>query len=331
MYNELNYVDNNGIELTYMFERDIENKSDGLIVVFSAFSSNGKPEYNYVRTLRNVHVNKLYILDNYGPRGCYYLGNDNKYEVAHAVCNLIEMILSNEKISKKKTTFVGSSKGGFAALYFGLLLNIGNVIVGEPQIEVGNYLIGAEGEDVLQYIIGETEYKSKLEKLNQILYDIVDEKEIKTTVLIHAGLHTYHFRKHILPFYSYCHKKFSIFLNIEEYDRHNDLINHFPNLLTTRIAEIYPEVLTKLYIKSIDISQMNNEFVIKTDAVNGKLFAWYVLKDGERIYIEQYSQCNIFKYNYDNYSPGEYVFVAFVKDENGNMMQAQTQKIKVNH
>lgn len=329
MYNEQSYTSSNGIDLIYMFDKSINKKSDGLIVVFSAFS-NEKPEYNYVRSLRNVHINKLFILDNYGPSGCYYLGKDNEFIVAHAVCELIEDILQKEGISRKKTTFIGSSKGGFAALYFGLLLDVGNVIAGEPQIEVGNYLIGAEREDVLQYIIGETKEKSRLEKLNRILYDIVDEKIIKTTVIIHVGAYTYHFKEHIFPFYDYCNKKFNILLNIEEYSQHKDLVKYFPNLLTSRIAEIYPELLMSTYIKGIDVCQIDNEFIVKVNALNGSLFAWYVLKDGERIYVKEYNPCNILKFSYDN-AYGEYIFVAFVKDENGGVIQLQTQKIKVNN
>lgn len=154
MYNEQKYVSRNGIKLQYMLEEHCGKGSDKLIVVFSAFSPKGNPEYNYVRTLKNIKVNKLFILDNYGPKGCYYLGCDNNYNVADAVCELIEAVSSNYGISKEKTTFVGSSKGGFAALYFGLKLNVGNVIAGEPQIEVANYLLYVKGTDVLQYIIG---------------------------------------------------------------------------------------------------------------------------------------------------------------------------------
>lgn len=157
---------------------------------------------------------------------------------------------------------------------------------------------------------------------------MVDEKTIKTTVLIHVGVSSYHFREHILPFYSYCDRRFPIFLNIENYERHDDLIEYFPNLLTSRIAEIYPEVLEEVYIKSIDVYQSDNDFTVKVNAINGRFFAWYVLKNGERVHVEQYNRSNTLKYQYDG-KDGEYVFIAFVKDENGEIIETKTQKIRV--
>ncbi|MFQ7110354.1 MAG: hypothetical protein ACLRP9_02045 [Anaerovoracaceae bacterium] len=56
------------VPIKYLFER--RNESDKLIISFSAFSPLGhKPVYSYVRTLKNLSVNKLFILDEYGGRG----------------------------------------------------------------------------------------------------------------------------------------------------------------------------------------------------------------------------------------------------------------------
>lgn len=53
--------------LKYLYEG---HSSDTLIIVFSGFAD--KPVYNYIRTLKDVCCDKLFILDDFGYRGSYY-------------------------------------------------------------------------------------------------------------------------------------------------------------------------------------------------------------------------------------------------------------------
>lgn len=145
---------NSKLPITYLFVPASNIKSDKLIIIFSAFSSINRPEYNYIATFSNVNVNRLYILDNYGERGSYYLGCINNFDVEKSVYSLITYILQQYNIDKQNVVCVGSSKGGFAALYYGIKYEFGYVISGEPQIYVAKYLQDFNIKEVLNYITG---------------------------------------------------------------------------------------------------------------------------------------------------------------------------------
>src|SRR5690606_31417746 len=96
-------------------------KSDKLLVVFSAMVGEGQsPVYNYVIKFNNIKCNKLYILDEYGyqKRGSYYLGENNNFFIDKAVTKLIDFISNEHGFNRKNIITTGTSKGGFAALYF---------------------------------------------------------------------------------------------------------------------------------------------------------------------------------------------------------------------
>ena len=70
----------NGVSLKYMLE---EANSPVLVVVFSAFTRKGlKARYNYVRTLKDIPQNKLFILDDFAKdrRGAYYIGHNMEFD-----------------------------------------------------------------------------------------------------------------------------------------------------------------------------------------------------------------------------------------------------------
>mgnify|MGYP003302966183 CR=1 FL=1 len=104
---------------------------DFLVIVFSACTRNGlKARYNYVKTLNNMKCNRLYILDDYAKdqRGSYYIGRDFKFNEEVAVEALIRKVISD--IQPQKVIFCGSSKGGYAALNFGMKFPNSYMLVG---------------------------------------------------------------------------------------------------------------------------------------------------------------------------------------------------------
>ncbi len=64
IFNEKSYRIENNRKIKYLF---FKKNSDELIISFSGFSGeNEKPKYNYVKTLKNIEKNQIYILDNFG-------------------------------------------------------------------------------------------------------------------------------------------------------------------------------------------------------------------------------------------------------------------------
>lgn len=76
--------------LKYMYFR---NHSNRLIVIFSGFPAGEKPLYNYMRTLKDVKADKLFILDDFGYKGSYYLLENGTERPRDLVQSLIEHVV----------------------------------------------------------------------------------------------------------------------------------------------------------------------------------------------------------------------------------------------
>ena len=74
-------------KLKYVYER---NGSEELIVVFSAFETVRK--YDYMKTLSDSKIDKLFILDTFGYRGSYYWFEKGEGIPNELVTKLIERI-----------------------------------------------------------------------------------------------------------------------------------------------------------------------------------------------------------------------------------------------
>jgi len=118
----------NGNNLKYI-RHEYEN-SDTLIVIFQAI--NTTPTYNYISTLNDFKVNKLFIKDDYGgdpkTRSSYYLGKGKDFYIADATQALIKETVNSLNINPNRVIFLGSSKGGYAALYHGVTAKLDTTV-----------------------------------------------------------------------------------------------------------------------------------------------------------------------------------------------------------
>ena len=186
------FTASNGVAVHYYF-KPAKGKGDTLITVFSGFSAIGKPAvYNLVATLKGVRAARLYILDDFGheKRGAYYLGENGSFAVRDAVLELIE------SFKMSKNVFCGSSKGGTAAIYFGLLCGADLIVSGAPQCFIGTYLTAQEDHVPLFDAIAGDHSPENIEKYDRLLPDLIAAKRSvdKTVLLMHYSKaeHTYH-------------------------------------------------------------------------------------------------------------------------------------------
>lgn len=145
-----------------------------MIIVFSACTKKGqRARYNYIRTLDKIKSNKLFILDDFGfdGRGAYYLGKDNDFMIEKEVISLIYKI--REEINPEKEIYIGSSKGGYSALYFGLERKNSYIITGAPQYNLGDYLSIPNHKSILEYIMGYS-CNDSIVKLNNLMKDKIN-------------------------------------------------------------------------------------------------------------------------------------------------------------
>jgi hypothetical protein len=222
--------------LKYIFYR---GSSDELVVIFSGFSPNGKSaRYNYIKTLSNVDVGKLYILDNFGysNRGTYYLSNGKDFTLMDEIVELIK----SKSTKYKKITFVGSSKGGSSALIYGLKLNVDRIIVGAPQYFIGDYLDNEKHYKLLKSIFGKQPINKEF--LNKIIKTAIVEyspKDLKPEIFIHYSVNDKTYDNHISCLIEdLFSNNFNVNLDKEDYLEHSAVGIYFSKYMLSFFRQI---------------------------------------------------------------------------------------------
>lgn len=230
--NEKIHVSNNGIR--YFFKKAKFKNKDKLIVIFSAFSSD-RAKYNYINTLSLFDCNKLYILDDYGSKGSYYLGLNGMLDIETSVVSLISNIMYENNILFKNVISVGSSKGGTAALYYGMKYNYGNIIVGAPQYKIGTYLSDLSIKIYAEEIFGEINLANRIKYDN--LIRLVCNSNSNVCLLTSEGDNQY---KKVLKEFENIAKELDIKLIISkcEIKHHNEISREFPKFLNEHLEGI---------------------------------------------------------------------------------------------
>ena len=118
---------NNGLPTKLIPLYEFNNKSKELIICFSGLGINDIPHFLFQKTLKKLNQNILFIRDI--ERSWYINGIAGiTYDIDTNV-NYLQNYIKNYN----KVTFIGVSGGGFAALYYGNLLNIDKIIAFSPQ------------------------------------------------------------------------------------------------------------------------------------------------------------------------------------------------------
>lgn len=216
--------------IKYLFSSCPE--SSDLIVVFSAFPGSGKKAgYNMVSTFGKIKMNKLYILDDFGymNRGSYYLSENGDFYIRELTVQLIEMFSKNAK----RRIFLGSSKGGYAALYFGLLLKSDIIISGAPQYYLGNYLTSKpEHIPILDAMAGGHDEKT-IELYNNLLKNLIlsEENKSQCNIVIHYSKQEPTYEAHIKDMLKALKvNNYKVDEDIADYKNHGDVSKYFPAL-----------------------------------------------------------------------------------------------------
>lgn len=236
-------------KIKYILQKN--SKSNTLIVVFSACTRSGIPaRYNYMRTLKNVKCNKLFILDDYGEdkRGGYYLGRYPDFEFEEATIHLLHHMIELNKV--KKCYYVGSSKGAYAALNFGIKLGQdsvgGGIIVGAPQYHLGKYLSAIDNETTLKSMIGsEINNEAAINKLDIRLSNIIREhsEDYKKSIYLHYSSREHTYRDHIEDMIVDLKKcGYTVYENVEDYTNHGDVSLYYPKFLLKTLEKIEPDL-----------------------------------------------------------------------------------------
>ena len=156
-------------------------QSDSLLICFSAFPPTNLRLYNNIRGFSDFNVDRLYIADVWGYRGSYYLrenGEDTPYRIT---CSIIEKVLMSGNYRHVYTA--GTSKGGTAAIIYGLKYDAECVFAGACQFYVGNWLKAPVHRAILDKMRGRVQLDSFVELMNEFVKKVIIEHQNSDTVI----------------------------------------------------------------------------------------------------------------------------------------------------
>lgn len=229
-----------------------EERSDALVVAFSAVHPPDRtPRYYNHRLLRAVPCHRLFVLDDRGPRepfarGCWYLGKDRRFDVADSVCDLLDELVGELALDRRRVIACGSSKGAWAAVYFAARGGLGHAVAGEPPTMLGKHLCQVENLSVAHYIAGSSA-QAPCEFLDGILFAALGAAAAEgspTRVHLYCGRGSRYYRRDVVPLIAWLDELgLPSELELGDHDNHvPDLGIHFPPYLARKIAALLDEM-----------------------------------------------------------------------------------------
>ncbi|MFM5232529.1 hypothetical protein ACEUBF_03395 [Aeromonas caviae] len=171
------------VQVKYKFRRGKQDRQH-LLVVFSGFGGANPIAYDFDgQALSECRSNVLWIKDDFFGKCAYYLCRDMDFSIEHAVIALIDAVLRHLELTRIQCTLYGASKGGSAALYYGIKYDFNKIIASCPQIKIGSYCsTNAKAHTELQI----HESKENTDYLDRLIPDLLahDKNKNKNIYLI---------------------------------------------------------------------------------------------------------------------------------------------------
>ena len=221
-------------EVKYLY---LDKHSDTMLIVFSAFTGENR-KYNYFSRFRDINISQLYILDTWGVLGSYYWYENGLSYPEQKVSDLIKNI--KEEYNIKRIITAGTSKGGSAAIYFGIKHKAASIYSGACQYRVGTYLNRPEHIDILTGMMGSMEKADAIHILDKKIEDIVrNNRGSFGTINLFYSTKELTYERQISPLIKaldeidvHCIK------TVNDFPKHDDVGIFFPEYLITNLEDI---------------------------------------------------------------------------------------------
>ncbi|MFE6891024.1 hypothetical protein [Streptomyces sp. NPDC057694] len=141
-----------------------------LVVVFSGLGApNG---YHFAgKSLSGLRANVLWIRDDFDGNYSYYMCRGMNFDIEGAVLGLIEGTLNRLGLTRDQVTVLGVSKGGSAALYYGLKYGYRNIVSVVPQFLIGSYV--RDRAVTGRYMMGDDMPQQHVDVLDRAIPDLL--------------------------------------------------------------------------------------------------------------------------------------------------------------
>ncbi|MFG3351159.1 hypothetical protein [Streptomyces sp. NPDC048001] len=158
-------------------------------------------KYGFGAALDGVLCNVLRIRDHFDGGASYYVARDMDFSVSESIQELIEDHIRRLGLTKDEVTLLGTSKGGAAALYYGLKYEYKNIVSSTPQYFLGSY---SKGHGQLgDAVLGEGQSDESVAIMDSVMKDLLDkEVDFKRNIYLISSPNDYQYDqevKHYLP------------------------------------------------------------------------------------------------------------------------------------
>lgn len=142
-----------------------------LVVVFSNIYA--PDDYGWATgVLDGLRANILWIRDRFDGNNTYYLCREMDFSIETSVIGLITRVVDALGLTRDDVTLWGSSKGGSAALYFGLKYGFRNIVASVPQLRIGTFVRDVYPE-VGHHMLGEPMADDRVRVLDALVPDLL--------------------------------------------------------------------------------------------------------------------------------------------------------------
>lgn len=160
----------NELTVFYKFRTALQDRKH-LIVIFSGFRKIDTYDFDGAPA-NGLRANILWIQDNFNDNYSYYLRSNMNDTIEKAVHELIEQTRTDLGLEKSNVSLAGFSKGGSAALYYGIKYNYGAIISVAPQFKIGSYVY-KNWEKVHEYMTGSASLEDT-EVLDSLIPNLIE-------------------------------------------------------------------------------------------------------------------------------------------------------------
>lgn len=300
--------------VTYLLDIP-EEVPQTLKVVFSAIHQPGDFTFNYRSSLGGTHSACLYILDDFGDQGAYYLANGRERAEFRSVQALIRDTASKLGLTSGVVTTIGSSKGGAAALMHGLSIGAERIVAGAPQTRIGSFLRDPH-PNILRYIAGSAT-RASVQWADDVVFQALKSAPSDVKIELLVGTADHHYRDHAMPF-----------VNAAEAEGHKVQLLRLPGAPHSRIGISFREYLTSIVRQEIEgksgeseiphvtlIDPESFEFGVAVRLDRGESASFKLLRGREIVKMAPYSARGYAAWKLDR--SGSYRCRVYVRDASG--------------
>ncbi|WP_461168973.1 accessory Sec system protein Asp2 [Arthrobacter sp. Z1-15] len=217
----------NGIEVEYKTQAPRQDRRH-LVVVFSGFCPIGK--YNFDGTVADgCRFGILWINDVFDGDNCYYLCSGMNFSVEAAVVSLINDELERLGLTKDECTLFGYSKGGSAALYFGLKYNFSKILASAPQMHIGSFT-KVNFPSSYSHMIGPTDSVQSTTLLDRLLPDeLQNDQNLYKNIYLISSLDDQFHQTEVVPYLHMWkkYKNFNLIMTSSELVREHKTVGQY--------------------------------------------------------------------------------------------------------